>query len=89
MTTTSKHISLPRQLSEGEPMEWFQKYKICCDVNGWDDDMKAKKLPTLMEGEAFAIWLELTTEERASYTTSKTKIITRMAPVRFVSLDDF
>jgi len=88
MATTSKHISLSRQFSEGEPMEWFQKYEICCDANGWDDDMKAKKLPTLLEGKALMIWLELTTEERASYTTSKTKIITQMAPVRFVSLDD-
>ena len=42
---TSKHISLPRQFSEGELTEWFQKYKICCDANNWDDVMKAKKLP--------------------------------------------
>jgi len=89
MATTSKHISLPRQFSEGEPTEWFQKYEICCDANDWDDAMKAKKLPTLLEGEALAIWIELTTEEKASYTTSKAKIIARMAPVRFVSLDDF
>ena len=51
--------------------------------------MKAKKLPTLLEGEAHAIWLELTTEEKANYVTSKAKIIAGMAPVRFVSLDDF
>ena len=88
-TTTSKHISLPRQFSEGEPTEWFQKYEICCDTNEWNDATKAKKLPTLLEGEALAIWLELTTEEQESYTTSKAKIIARMVPVRFVSLDDF
>ena len=89
MSTTSKHISLPRQFSEGEPTEWFQKYEICCDANDWDDTTKAKKLHTLLEGEALAIWLELSTEERGSYTTSKAKIIAQMAPVRFVSLDDF
>ena len=88
-TTTSKHISLPRPFSEGEPTEWFQKYEICCDANEWEDAAKAKKLPTLLEGEALAIWLELTTEEKASYATSKAKIIAGMAPVRFVSLDDF
>ena len=43
----------------------------------------------MLEGEALAIWLELTTEEKESYATSKAKIIARMAPVRFVSLDDF
>jgi len=51
--------------------------------------MKAKKFPTLLEGETLAIWIELTTEEKDSYTTSKAKIIARMVPVQFVSLDDF
>ena len=55
MATSSKHISLPRPVSEGEPNEWFQKYEICCDVNDWDDTMKAKKLPTLLEGRVLAI----------------------------------
>lgn len=80
---------MPRQFSEGEPTEWFQKYEICCDANDWDDATKAKKLPTLLEGEALAIWLELTTEEKGNYETSKARITSRMAPVRFVSLDDF
>ena len=80
---------MPRQFSDSEPTEWFQKYEICCDANKWKDDTKAKKLPTLLEGEALAIWLELTTEEKANYATSKAKIIAGMAPVRFVSLDDF
>ena len=66
-----------------------QKYEICCDANNWDDTMKTKQLPTLLEGEALAIWLELSTEEKANYETSKAKIISRMASVRFVSLDDF
>jgi len=42
-----------------------------------------------LEGEALAIWLELSEEQQASYGTAKTKIIKAMAPVRFVSLDDF
>ena len=35
LTTTNKHISfkLPMQFSEDEPMEWFQKYNICCDTS--------------------------------------------------------
>ena len=51
--------------------------------------MKAKKLPTLLEGEALAVWLELSTEQQANYETAKAKIIKAMVPVRFVSLDDF
>jgi len=47
ISTSSKHISLPKQFSEGELTEWFQKYEICCNTNDWDDTLKAKKLPTL------------------------------------------
>ena len=65
------------------------KYEICCDANEWEDGIKANKLLTLLEGEALAICLELTTEEKADYVTSKAKITARMAPGRFVFLDDF
>ena len=87
-TSGNKHISLPRPLTEGDPTDWFLKYEICCVSNDWGDELKAKKLPTLLEGEPLAIWLELS-QERANYDTAKAKIIKAMAPVRFVSLDDF
>ena len=57
--------------------------------NDWGNDLKAKKLPTLLEGEPLAIWLELSEEQQANYETAKAKIIKAMVPVRFVSLDDF
>ena len=85
----SKHISLPSTFAEGDPTEWFQRYDICCTANEWDNEVKAKKLPTLLEGEAFAVWLELTAAERASYVDAKAKLIARMAPVQFVTLGDF
>ena len=36
---------------------------------------KQRKLPTLLEGEALAIWLELTEAEKANYQDSKGKLI--------------
>ena len=89
MASSSKHISLPRPLSEGDSTEWFLKYEICCVANEWSDELKAKKLPTLLEGEALAVWLEMTTEQQGSYERAKLKMIERMAPVRFVSFDNF
>ena len=77
----SKHISLPSTFAEGDPTEWFQRFDICCRTNDWNDETKAKKLPTLLEGEALAIWLELTEAEKANYQDSKGKLIARMAPV--------
>ena len=86
---SNEHISLPKPLAEGDPTNWFLKYEFCCAANEWGDEVKAKKLPTLLEGEALAVWLELSTEQRANYETAKAKIIKAMAPVQFVSLDYF
>ena len=46
-------------LSNGNVLEWFNKFETCCKVNNWNDDTKAIKLPTLMEDEALEIWLKL------------------------------
>ena len=85
----SKHISLPSVCAEGDPTEWFQRFAICCRANDWNHETKAKKVPTLLEGEVLLIWLELTEAEKANYQDSKGKLIARMAPVKFVSLGDF
>ena len=85
----AKHVSLPRIFSEGDPTEWFKRYEICCTANDWSDEVKAKKLPTLLEGEALATWLELTAEQQASYTDAKARMLERLSPVQFVSMDDF
>jgi len=83
MATPAPHISLP------VVVEWFQRYEICCRTNAWDVDKKALKLPTLLEGEALAVWLELTADEQKDYDATKTKIIDAIAPMWFVFLDDF
>ena len=51
--------------------------------------MKALKLPTLLEGEPLGIWLEATEEEQGTYGTIKEKIITKMVPMAFLSLQEF
>ena len=89
MSNSSKHISLPTPFSVGDPVEWFRRFEICCRANEWNDEMEAKKLPTLLEGEAIAVWFELTQEEQESYSSAKEKIIEQMAPARFVSLANF
>ena len=73
MTTASKHISLPKPFLEGNPNDWFRKYEICCVANDWGNELKAKKLPTLLKGEALAIWLEMTTEQQGTYQTAKSR----------------
>ena len=53
--SSNRHIRLPKPFASGDVVEWFNKYDICCKANKWNDETKAIKLPTLLEGEAFAV----------------------------------
>ena len=55
----------------------------------WNNSTKALKLPTLLEGEALAIWLELGERERSDYGTARSRILEAMTPMGFISLDAF
>lgn len=84
-----RHVSVPRPFSNGDIGEWFQKFEICSRANGWDDAQKALKLPTLLEGEALAIWLEMTEVHQGEIKTVKETLVSKMTPVAFVALDVF
>ena len=82
----NRHISIPKSFSEGNAREWFQRVEIS---NGQNDEVKALKLPMLLEGEALIVWLELSQEEQKDIATAKEKMIQKMAPMEFISLDKF
>ena len=84
-----RHISVPKPLASGDANEWFTRFDICSRANGWRDQTKAIKLPTLLEGEALAIWLELSEEEQGSYEEARKQIQGKMMPMEFVSLEEF
>ena len=86
---TQRHISLPKTFANGDVSEWFKRFEICCAANEWNDATKALKLPTLLEGEALAVWLELTGETQENYSDAKKELIKKMAPQSFVSMSDF
>ena len=84
-----RHISVLKTFGSGDVVEWFTRFEICSKANGWTDNTKALKLPTLLEGEALAIWLGLTEEEQGEYQTAREKVTEKMKPAEFASLDDF
>jgi len=86
---SERHTSLPKPFASGDANEWFQRFDICSRANGWEDATKALKLPTLLEGEALASWMELTDEQQGSYEEAKKRLLETMMPIEFVSLDDF
>lgn len=89
MSQTGQHISLPKTFSSGDANEWFKRFDICSKANGWNGETKAKKLPTLLEGEALAVWMELSEDEQKDYDVARKKIEERIMPEDFVTLDEF
>ena len=77
------HVSIPKSFSGGDAREWFQKFEICSDANSWDGAKKAKKLPTLLKGEALAAWLELIKkeDEKTDFDMMKAKLIKKLVPL--------
>ena len=89
MTQQPKHISVPRPFESGNIIEWLSRFEICAKANGWDAAVKAVKLPTLLESEALAVWLDLTEEEQADYSVTVDKLRRKLAPSGFSSLEAF
>lgn len=85
----SRHVSLPSPFVSGDPTEWFTRFEICCVANDWDDTVKARKMPTLLEGEALAVYLDLSEDEKKDYKVARQKLIDRLGPMKFTSLDEF
>ena len=73
-----RHISLLKPFASGDAVEWFQRFEICCKPNGWNAAAQALKLPTILEGEALAVSLELTEEQQKNYETAKKEVLSAM-----------
>ena len=89
MAQQLKHISVPRLFESGNITEWLSRFEICAKANGWDAAVKAVKLPTLLEGEALAVWLDFTEEEQGDYSVTVDKLKRKLAPTGFLSLEVF
>ena len=87
--TAGSHVSIPKPFSSGDVVEWFQRFDLCSDANKWEDEVKAVKMPTLLEGEALAAWLDLAEETKKDYETAKKQLIDGLMPIAFTLLDKF
>ena len=84
-----RFVSIPRVFDSGDFEEWLERYEICAAVNEWKE--KALRLPTLLEKEALAVYLELDEETRKEYQALKGTLMNSFQPpeTRFIALDEF
>ena len=80
---------IPVMFPSGDVLEWFLRFEICSRANKWSKETMSLRLLTLLEGEAFAVWVELSEDVQENYDATKQYLLTRLKPVEFVSLDKF
>lgn len=78
--STDKHVSVPRVFSSGNFREWLTRFKICAKSNGWDDAVWHNKIATFLEGEALAVYLELTDAQRLKFDDITSSLDTNFHP---------
>ncbi|KAI6660032.1 polyprotein [Oopsacas minuta] len=86
-----RFVSIPRVFASGDIEEWLQRYEICALANGLKEEDKALRIPTLLEKEALAVYLELSTEERKDYRHVRDTLLNAFQPpeARFIALQEF
>ena len=86
-----RFISVPRIFGSGDIEEWLQRYEICAAANGWKEEEKALRLPTLLDKEAFAVYMEFHEELKKDFRGIKEALLKYFRPPesRFIVLHEF
>ncbi|KFD49059.1 hypothetical protein M514_10107, partial [Trichuris suis] len=66
-TAVALGLSLPEPFADGDFAQWIRHFELCASANGWQDTIKAKKLPTLLKGDALLMFFELPEQVRNNY----------------------
>ena len=77
---TGGGLALPEPLQDEEAKSWFKRYEVCASANGWNDQKKLLRIPTLLKGRSWAIYDSLQDEDMDSYDHLKAAILQRMCP---------
>ena len=53
---TGGGLALPEPLDGDDAKSWFKRYEVCAIANGWNDQKKLLRLPTLLKGRSWAVY---------------------------------
>ena len=85
-----RYISIPRVFASGDIEEWLQRYEICASANNWKEEEKALRIPTLLEKESLAVYLDLNASDRKDYQVKNALLNAFQPPeARFIALQEY
>ena len=77
---TGTGIALPEVLRGEDAKAWFKRFEVCAAANGWNDGQKLCRVPTLLQGRAWAVYDSLTEEETDTYAHLKDALLQQLCP---------
>ena len=77
---TGDGLALAEPLHDEDARSWFKRYKVCVATNGWNDQKELLRLPTLLKGQAWAIYDSLGDDEKDTYQHLKEALLARLCP---------
>ena len=73
-------IALPEVLRGEDAKSWFKRFEVCAGANGWNDERKLCRVPTLLQGRAWAVYDSLTDGETDTYEHLKEALLQQLCP---------
>ena len=77
---TGGGLALPEPLDGDDAKSWFKRYEVCAIANGWNDQKKLLRLPTLLKGRSWAVYDSLSDADTDTYEHLKVAILKRLCP---------
>ncbi|XP_062512757.1 uncharacterized protein LOC134188605 [Corticium candelabrum] len=78
-------VSVPEKFEDGDVEMWVERFDLTATANGWDADMKLRLLPTLLKGRAYAVYRQMTAEQKGNYAELTTHLKRVFSPTTIES----
>jgi len=72
-------IALPEPLHGEDIKSWFKRFEVCAAANEWDDAKKLLHTPTLLKGQAWAVFESFSEAETDTYQHLKAALLARLS----------
>ena len=73
-------MSIPSKFEDGNIVEWLNKFEVCARANQWDDNARLRRLPTFLNGRAFAVYSRLTEQQRGTIQNLQNALLESFLP---------
>ena len=67
--------AVPTPFSSGDIVEWLDRYVMCADANGWNENQRLQRFPPYFTGQASLLYRRLQADQRDSWTNLRANLI--------------